>query len=144
MKNKSRVIAALSNYEGPKENVGLLCADCSEDARKPDPRYAEMPLTRFVDRDVKIKFVHRDGSRLKEYMWVRVKSITRVAQPEGRPEMAGFLNQDPVLCTYLKSGDIVTLNRKDIIDVLEPPSPHRKISKSLSGNRKPSGNRKSK
>lgn len=94
-------------------NVRLIHAD----AFKRCPQFAELP-SQLTKRLVKIPFtVSQCAKCLKdgilkpkcEYMWVTVTHDHGVT-------LMGTLNNDPILCDYVKAGDVVAFRREEIVD----------------------------
>ena len=93
--------------KGKRSDVRLLCKRCS----RPDPRYAGVPLDRFVGRHVKIALGPQDTSC--ENMWVKVTGVAG-------ERLVGLLTSKPAFLRTIRTGDRVELARTQIIDV-EPP-----------------------
>ena len=96
--------------ENPR-NIGRVCDKCAKERLQPNPMYRQVPLYGFIGNFCKLAFPAPDGRQ--EYMWVEV---TGKAQTEGE-ELRGHLNNDPVIATEFKDGDIIEFSRSEIIDV---------------------------
>jgi uncharacterized protein YegJ (DUF2314 family) len=73
--------------------------------------YLKVPLYGFIGNFCKLAFPAPDDGH--EYMWVEV--IGKAETPG--EELRGQLNNDPVVATEFKCGDIIEFSRSEIIDV---------------------------
>lgn len=94
----------------PEEgNVAFLCSDCG---RKPDPKFADVPIETYLGGTVFCQLGVKCPDGRQENLWFKV--IGR-AEHEGE-ELRGELNNHP-LYAEMTYGDLVEFSRKEILQV---------------------------
>ncbi len=96
----------------PLENIGFRC---ERHRQLPNPVYNGMSLDWFRGRFCKLAFPGATDPERKEYMWVKV---TGLAETEGE-ELRGTLDNDPILATDFRCGDVIEFSRNEVLEVIE-------------------------
>lgn len=94
-------------------NIALVCPNC---AKKPNPKFKEMPLDFFRKKYCKLAFPCPDGRN--EYMWVHVVRCAKNGKSKTGHELLGVLDNTPIFAEFNR-GDQFEFNRDEIIEVLE-------------------------
>ena len=99
------------------QNIGIICNDCTKTRSNFwQEKYGKIDLSNSY-----VKFPFKQGKRV-EHMWVEIK------KDDGKKTLVGVLNNDPVLVTRLKCGDVVRIKRSQIEqhinENLDPISSH--------------------
>lgn len=93
----------------PLSNVGFVC---DKHARKPDPKFLELPLEWFLGKFCQLGVPMPNGRN--ENMWFKVLGLAE----HPSEELRGELNNDP-LFVDMTCGDLVEFSRKEILQVME-------------------------
>lgn len=91
----------------PISNIGFIHDECATE-RKAEWQAKNKNTIIPVGKHVKLAFKQRDRV---EHMWVKVTKYKAK-----KKEYTGILDNDPVIVTNVKDGDIVTFNHEDIED----------------------------
>ena len=97
----------------PLENMGLIHEGCVEKRREAmQVILKDVKPAQLVGKFVKASF---PAGEQNEHMWVKVTGLAE--DPDH--DIRGELNNDPILVTDMKNGDIIELKMSEIEQVLD-------------------------